>query len=427
MGFINYERKVPQKYNDATFDLSGMNRLLELAGSPHRLPCAHIAGTKGKGSTSTILASILRAHGVRTGLYTSPHLLAWEERISVNGDWISKDQMRVLISRLRPALERLKLESRTASPTFFEALTALAWLHFRSESVGLAVMETGLGGRLDATNVSLPSACGITNIDYDHTGILGDTLEGIAREKAGIIKEGVALVSAPQAPEAEKAIRNRAADLGAPSWFVGKDIELFDVRTWRRGVGFSLRTPWFDLIDLYLPLLGRHQAVNAAIAISLAELLSQAGYFSIREELLRQGLLDSRLLGRAEVVSRRPLVVIDGAHNPAAVRALVRALRDSLSYRHMIVVVGMMKDKDAAALKELNHADRIIATAIDYPRALPAEELAQVARTHTAARVTHVADPKEALETALSWADPTDLVCVTGSFYLAGELRIFFP
>jgi len=427
-GLINHERVLPHKYSDATFNLEGMKKLLEALGSPHQMPCAHIAGTKGKGSTSTILASILRNHGLKTGLYTSPHVLAWEERISVNGVWISKGQMRTLISRIRPVVDKLKKASHTASPTFFEALTAIAWLHFRSQSADFAVMETGLGGRLDATNVAYPVACGITRIDYDHVNLLGDTLEKIAKEKAGIIKEGISVVSSAQAKEAEEAIRARAAKLSAPIWFVGKDIEVTQIEPMGLGVSFSLRTPWFGFNDLFVPLLGEHQALNAALAIALAKLVSDARHFSLHEESVRRGLRQTKLPARAEVVSSHPLIVIDGGHNAAAARALMSALGNSLSYERRIIVLGIMKDKDiAAVLKELSDVEHIVATAVDYPRATPLDELAELARIHTKATVTEVEGPVKAFEAALSLARPTDLVCVTGSLYLAGEIRALFP
>lgn len=428
MGLINHERVLPHKYGDATFSLEGMTRILEQLGSPHRMPCVQIAGTKGKGSTSTILASILRNHGLKTGLYTSPHVLAWEERISVNRAWISEDQMRRLIGEIRPVIDQLKKTSRTASPTFFEALTAIAWLHFQSQSVDLAVMETGLGGRLDATNAAFPVACGITRIDYDHVKLLGNTLEEIAGEKAGIIKKGVPVVSSGQAEAAARVIRERAAALSAPLWFVGEDFTVHHVRTMGCGVSFSFRAPWVSLDDLFLPLLGKHQALNAALAIALAKLACDARGCSINPEAMRRGLRQAKLLARAELVADRPLVVIDGGHNAAAARALMRALRNSLSYERCTIVLGMMKDKDIpAVLKELSGTDHIVATAVDYPRAMPPEELAHLARAYTSANVTSASTPAEALEAALHLARPTDLVCVTGSLYLAGELRPLFP
>jgi len=427
-GLTNHERVVPHKYSDVTFSLEGMKKLLEELGAPHEMPCAHIAGTKGKGSTSTILASILRNHGLKVGLFTKPHVLAWEERISINRTWINQEQMRKLISRIRPVVDRLKKTSRTASPTFFEALVALAWLHFQSELVDFAVMETGLGGRLDATNVASPVVCGISRIDYDHMKLLGDTLAKIAREKAGIIKEGIPVVSSAQEEEARDVIRARARELAAPMWFVGEEIEVERIRTMGTGVGFSVRSPWFEIRDLFLPLLGKHQALNAALAIALSKFVSEASGFPLEEEAVRRGLRQTRLMARVEVVSSRPLVVIDGGHNAAAARALMSALRGSLSYERCVIVLGMMKDKDIpAALKELSGADHIVATAVDYPRAMPPSELAELARTHTEADVTDVAEPMKALESALSLARPTDLVCVTGSLYLAGEVRPLFP
>ncbi len=396
--FTDYER-MAARYSPGTYRLDRMRRLVGALGHPERaFRSLHIAGTKGKGSAAIMAEAILRAAGHRTGLYTSPHLVDMLERIQVGGRNVSRRDFVWAMNRMEPALRRLR-------PTYFETMTAAAFLLFARRRVEWAVIEVGLGGRLDATNVIRPEACAITTIDYDHMDKLGRTLGAIAGEKAGIVKPGVPLVAAPQRPAAMRAIRRRA-EPRVPRFRI-LPPRGFVLRLNVRGEGGgSYRCS--------LPVLGSHQASNAAVAIALVE----AGGARMTPAQVRRAFRALRLPARVEVAGRRPWVVVDSAHNPVAARALVAALRP-LRRRRTLLVFGASADKDWRAMLRVllpGTALAILARA-DHPRAAAPAELARASRGAT---VT-VAGVARAVALARKLAGPSDLVLVTGSAYVAGE------
>jgi dihydrofolate synthase/folylpolyglutamate synthase len=400
-------------------------------GHPHKgLQMAHVAGTKGKGSTATILARILTEHGLRTGLYTSPHLVDLRERFVIDGGLAPKEAVVSLVNRLSPYLERERERDRQDSPTFFEILTALGFAHFREEAVDAAVIEVGLGGRLDSTNVITPLVSVITTVDFDHTDKLGNTLTQIAGEKAGIIKPGVPVVSSPQHAEAMAVIEAKAREMNAPLTVLSEGERLHGVRVQtgaaERGVRFSLAGLRRRYEDFFLPMLGEHQAVNAGAAILAAEILEEKGLVRLDAEAVRRAVASTRVPGRIEVVSETPLTVIDTAHNPVSARALRKALGEYFSYEKLVLLIAMVRDKDIEGFLRVLAplAGAVVTTQIENPRALDAESLRQaVERIGFAGKLEAHPDPPSALKRAQALTGPRDLLCITGSFYLAGKVK----
>ena len=419
-GLTDYERlSKPRDAAASVFGLGRMERLLDSLGHPERcLRAIHIAGTKGKGSTAAMTAAILQQAGARVGLYTSPHVLCVRERIMIDGQWIPEGRIAAHLNHLHPYLEASRTRGDTYMPTFFETFTVMAFLDFVAQRTDFAVLEVGLGGRLDATNVVTPLACGITHVSFDHTEKLGTTLDSIAGEKAGILKPAVPAVVAPQEPEALAAIRRRAAELRAPVTLVGRDVTFAD------GDGdLSVTTPRRTYEALHLPLVGRHQRTNAATAIALAEEAAAAADRPLSVEAVRDGLAAVRWRARIETVAERPTVVVDAAHNVASIRALLATLEQRFSYRRLLLVFGIAADKDVdGVLRELApKAALVVCTRANSPRACPPDDLAD---RLAALGIEAVAceKPVEALALARQQAQPDDLVCVAGSFYLAGDI-----
>jgi dihydrofolate synthase/folylpolyglutamate synthase len=431
---IDLEKTAKYKYDVATFDLDRVRRIVAHMGDPHAgMKMAHIAGTKGKGSTATVLADILSAHGLRTGLFTSPHLVDLRERIVIDGEMAPKPAMLALVNRLAPYVERERLRDKLDSPTFFEILTALGFAYFKDERVDCAVIEVGLGGRLDSTNVITPLVSVITTVDFDHTDKLGNTLAQIAGEKAGIIKPGVPVVVSPQRDEAMGVIAARAREVGAPLIALGVDAGAPSCagikpakEIGRRGVRFSMRGTRGRYVDLFLGLLGEHQAVNAAVAIVAAEIMAEKGLFALKEDALRGALASARVPGRVEVISEKPVTVLDSAHNPVSARALRKTLEEYFTWRRLVLLIGMVKDKDIAGfLREIAPmAGVAVTTQVDNPRAADADSLRQaVKEVGFAGEVEAIPDPVAALRRAQALTGPQDLLCITGSFYLAGKMK----
>ncbi|HXG61290.1 MAG TPA: folylpolyglutamate synthase/dihydrofolate synthase family protein [Planctomycetota bacterium] len=397
--FTDYER-MQARYAPDTYNLDRMRRLVEALGHPERtFPSLHIAGTKGKGSVAHMAEAVLREAGFRTGLYTSPHLVDMRERIRRDGRPMTERDFVWAMNRMERPLRRLR-------PTYFETMTAAAFLLFARWKVDWAVIEVGLGGRLDATNVIRPAACAITPIDYDHMDKLGRTLGAIAREKAGILKPGVPAVSSPQRPAAWRELR-RHGRLFVPR------VRLLSRRPGR--LEFEVEGLRGKVYRCALPAWGVHQAGNAGTALALLE---AAGVPFTRAQA-RRALARLRLPGRVEVVRRRPWIVVDTAHNPVAARALEAALRD-LPRRRTVLVFGASADKDYVAMLRtlLPGTDLAIFTRARSPRAADPRELARHARNIPALRADSV---ERALEAARAIAGPRDAVVVTGSFYVAGE------
>jgi len=427
--FVDYEKVSKFKYDMATFDLSRVEALMEAVGAPHKaFPAVHVAGTKGKGSTAIMVRSILGVAGKRAGLYTQPHLVDMTERISVDGAPVSRQALVGLANEMQPYVRRVRAETPNESPSFFDLITTAAFRHFAKEAVDFGVVEVGMGGRLDSTNVCRPFVCGITRIDYDHVERLGNTLAKIAWEKAGIIKPGVPVVSAEQVPEAMEAIERVAGERKARLVRVGQDIEVGEVASSLGSppaLRFDLKGLRGDYEGLSLPLLGRHQAGNAAVAVGLAELLADQGALTLTPDIVTRGLADARCPARMEVVGDRPLILLDGAHNVISMTGVRAVLDEHLSDRRIILVFGVAHDKDFHGMLQqiLPKAARALLTRSESPRAALPEDLTVAAEAmgFTDAEVFDKAN--DALDRALELAGPDDVILITGSFYLAGLLR----
>jgi len=419
--YIDYETVPKLRYNPANYDLRRMEELLARLGNPHlSARSIHIAGTNGKGSTAAMVAAALTASGYTTGLYTSPHLNTLNERIRVNGELISDDELIALVERLKPEIELVDQKATYGRLTTFELLTALAFAHFASKGVNFQVLEVGLGGRLDATNVVNPEVCIITSISFDHTDVLGDSLAEIAAEKAGIIKPGSIVVTSPQLDEAAQVIEESCLNCGAELVRVGRDI------TWRR-LNFDFNRQLFqvkgraDSYKLSIPLLGQYQLDNAATAVAALEVLAGRG-FSISRDGIINGLKQVSWPGRLQILSRRPLIVADGAHNPDSARKLRDSLEQCFNFNRAILVIGVSLDKDIAGIvPELFPLfDKVIVTRSRHPRAMaPALLKAEFARHGVETQV--VEDVASALSQALALAGDRDLICVAGSLFVVGE------
>ncbi|MBI5073658.1 MAG: bifunctional folylpolyglutamate synthase/dihydrofolate synthase [Nitrospirae bacterium] len=404
------------------FGLDNIRKLMSALHDPQEsFRSVHVAGTNGKGSTSSMIDSVLRTAGVTTGLFTSPHLVSFTERIRVNGKEISEAEVVKLADEVRKAAENIP----DFLPTFFEVTTAMAFLYFRKMQVRWAVIEVGMGGRLDATNILMPEASVITAIDIDHSDFLGSTLREIAGEKAGIIKQGVPVISALQHPDAAEVLELRAEECGSAMAVCGRDFsadvtadELVGIRIDYHGDG--------EYHGLALRLAGRHQARNAALAIKTIEVIMRK--YPDMDCDIRQGLADATWPGRLEFVKDRPPMLIDGAHNPQAAAVLAEYLKKALDlYSRIILIMGIMNDKDRAGIMKplLPLASEIIFAAAGYGRAASPAALAAEARGlgYLAQTALTVAD---ALDMAERLYLQGDLIVVTGSFYTIGEVKEAF-
>lgn len=423
---LGRELGAPRQARLQKFGLLNIAALAAELGKPHlAVPCVHIAGTNGKGSTAAMLESILLSAGLRPGLYTSPHLERINERIRVAGEDISDEDFATAWSRVRCATESLMASGKIEShPTFFECVTAMAFLAFAEHKVDLAIYEVGMGGRFDATNIVLPQIGVITSIDFDHENFLGHSIAEIAGEKAGIIKPGMRIVSSADRPEAREVIARRCSETGA---------ELFEVdESWRvdqvagsngcyRAVAFSMRAQCPVVIQPSLR--GRFQIRNALAAATAAQLLAERG-LRVTWESITSGLSNVRWPGRLERLGEHPDLFLDGAHNPAGARELLAFWAENFKQKRILLVYGAMRDKavDEIAGWLFPNADTVILTEPRQPRAVSATVLAQLTG-HFAKRCLLEPDPFAALEAALRMASPEDAIFVTGSLYLVGELR----
>jgi dihydrofolate synthase / folylpolyglutamate synthase len=421
------------------FDLAHMRVLLAALDHPERrFPSVLIAGTNGKGSTAATLASILRASGLKTGLYTSPHLVRINERIRVNGEEIGDDDFAFLQGEVDRVAERLVEQAELPwHPSFFEMMTAIAFEHFARRKVELAVLEVGMGGRLDATNVVEPLVSVITDISLDHQKFLGDTVGEIAWEKVGILRPGGVAVVLPQQPEANDVIGNTILELGArgvnavpyvPPVSPGSAQYLLPSSKQGKS-GFVYRYPLQVLgteILVETSLVGRHQLRNVALAIAVAVELSQQGFVGITAQSIERGVRETRWPGRFEVIAARegwPEIVIDVAHNPAGAWALRSALSERYEDRPLIFVFGAMRDKAISEMAEILFplAERVIATRPENPRSATPEEIRQAAG-RTGVEIEVIDDVQLALQRARVLAGSRAVVVITGSIYLVGEV-----
>jgi len=420
---IDYER-VPRPRDAANYDLRRMEELLGRLDNPHlKARTVHIAGSKGKGSVAAMITSALTASGYTTGLFTSPHLHTFNERIRVDGELISAAELVSLVARLKPEVEAVNRNATYGRLTTFELITTLGFAYFELKGVDFQVIEVGLGGRLDATNVVQPEVCIITSISFDHTEVLGNTLAEIATEKAGIIKPNSIVVASPHIDEVAQIIEQTCLACPAELVRVGSDV------TWQ-SLGFdssrqSLRVQGrLANYELSIPLLGQHQLENTATAVAALEVLAEKG-FHISGDSITKGLAQVSWPGRLQVLSRRPLIVVDGAHNPDSARKLKQSLEQYFDFDRAILIIGTSSDKDLAGIvSELVPLfDKVIATHSIHPRAMPtASVVAELSRHGVAAAATE--DISIALPLALTLAGEKDLICVTGSlFVVAGAIE----
>jgi len=416
---VDYSRTRQIPYNASTYNLERMRHLCERLDNPqNRFPSVHIAGSKGKGSTAAMTNAILQAAGYRLGLYTSPHLHSFRERMRIDGQLISQERLVELWERLRPHAKALE---RT---TTFEIITALAFMHFTEPVVDWAVLEVGLGGRLDATNVVHPRACAITSLSYEHTDLLGHTLSLIAFEKAGIIKSGVPVVVGPQSPEAMSVIEDVAQQAGARLWRVDEDWRYRIRQSTERGITLDIDGPDTHWQDLRVPLVGDHQAANATVAVALIQTLRNDGV-AISEDTIRQGLAETYWPGRLERLNDEPLIVLDSAHNHHSADRLQKAL-SLFPHRRLILLFGASADKDIEGMLEVlaQDAAAIIVTRSFHPRAADVATLARLARTIAPSTPVHITDDAlPAIQLAESLAEPDDMILVTGSIFVVAATR----
>ncbi len=419
--------------------LENITALLKHLGNPHAgLPAVHVAGSNGKGSTSAFLASVLHQAGYRVGLYISPHLVDFSERIQVNGIPIPTEKVVIFTEHIRERVEKMTKDGELWPPsdpqllpegfdpdratiTFFEFTTAMAFLYFREKRVEVAVLEAGMGGRLDATNVINPLLCLITPICVEHQQYLGKTLIQIGKEKAGIIKPRRPLLTSARQPRVLSLFRQRCQELYSPFYAWGKDFSAKEVGPQvMHFKGLSHQWP-----RLFLGLAGSHQVINAALALAAAEVLMDSG-FAIEEEHLRHGLAEVKWPGRLELIGEHPRILLDGAHNPAATRVLKNALQKGFPRRRLILVMGILADKEIPKMMAdlVPLADLLILTRPRMERAAPLELLrarASCFQKPTAER----AEVGQALGHALSEATDGDLILVSGSLFTVGEARAY--
>ena len=425
----DYEKEKRLRYNITTFNLARMEKLLSLIGNPHKkIPTVHIAGTKGKGSTATMLARMLEANNYTVGLYTSPHVVHLHERIVVNSKMIRESEMLGLLNRIYTAVEKI---SKTEQVSFFEIMTALAFMHFADLNVNIAVIETGLGGRLDSTNVIRPEVVGITSLSIDHQYQLGESIGSIAKEKAGIFKRGVPVITVQQEPEALRVLKSCATAIKAPLSVTGSDIDFSQRFETSREHGphtrICLTTPTSKFEHLRVPLHGKHQAINCGLALAMLDKLKSSGY-EIDDEKATEGLNNVTLKGRMEMICDNPRIMIDGAHNAASIKALIHAIGQNIPYDSMVMIFGCNSDKDVKGmLNELRYgADKAIFTRSASAKAMSPEDLAEIYSEICGKMCQTATTLGEALQLANSAVDREDLICITGSFYLVGQAKMRF-
>ena len=447
---INYEKTTDSPYDQQHYKLQRMQELLRRLGNPHlRSPVIHIAGTKGKGSVAWLLAETLRLSGFRVGLYTSPHLVRLEERFTVDAQPCLPEEVVSMVDQLRPIADQLSNEDH-GTPTFFELTTAMAWLLFAKRQTNVNVIEVGLGGRLDSTNVCQPLLSIITSISLDHQAQLGPTISSIAREKAGIIKPKVPVICGATHPDAVEVVRSIAAQQESQLWQLGRDFrsswrlvertdKIFDENTLEGSLTqqAAVSVSWATDIDSPLSIaeyrmrmLGEHQSSNAALAIAAVRALREQGW-NISEQALCDSLARTQVTARMQIRRANPWLVLDSAHNMASMEALIRALDQHFPKTRRIAVFSASRDKDVVGMLGVlqRSFDQVIATQYrSNQRAVTVEQLEETAASKRSSSTDRICawmampKPIDALELALQKPGPDDLVVITGSFFLAAEL-----
>ena len=426
---LGRELASPQQASVAKFDLANITTLCERLGQPQQaFESVHVAGTNGKGSTAAMLDSILRAAGLRTGLYTSPHLERINERIRLDGREISDDDFAATFTRLHKIIEELLAAGKLAAhPTFFECVTALAFEFFARAGAQFAVCEVGMGGRLDATNILAPEVAVITQIDFDHENYLGHSIEEIAAEKAGIIKPGARVVSAAEHLIARVVVRRRIAEQDAFLVEIENEFRIENVTAHDGCFAFTaINNDSGASVPLAVPLPGRFQVRNALTALAAARLLAERGA-PIDDQAISRGIASTVWPGRLERIATRPEIYLDGAHNPSGAREIAVFWETHLPGRKIFLVYGALRDKavDEIAGLLFPHASAVILTSPAQSRAISAPVLAEMT-AHHARQAEVIADPYQALERALELAAPDDVIFVTGSLYLVGDIRRYW-
>ncbi len=417
----DYEKTTGYSYSAAYYNLKRMAYLLLLLGNPQfKVPSLHIAGTKGKGSTANYIAAIMQASGLKTGLYTSPHILTFRERIRLNGKMISWKELAALIKKIEPAVKRLNKETKYGLPTFFEVYTALGFLYFAEKKAGVMVLEAGMGGRLDATNVVRPLVSVFTNISLDHVKELGNTPAKIAKEKAGIIKPGIPVISAPQQKNVLRVLRSAAKKAGSKFLQEGRAFRYTLISLTAKGSSFSFKSPGLALKELKIKMPGKHQVLNASTALAASELAAvKLGLTPAQlKRVIPKALLEFTLPGRIQVIARKPYLLLDAAHNAASAKALLLALKH-FRYDRLLLVIGMSDNKDARGFMRVFEREAALAAFVrsSNPRSAGPQGLAEASAV-LAKKSRAFENVTEGLKYALMRAGKKDLVCVTDSFYV---------
>jgi dihydrofolate synthase/folylpolyglutamate synthase len=418
-----------QRLAEFTQRLERTRRLMSYLGNPHfSFKSIHVGGTSGKGSVAIMCESILRAARFHVGTHTSPYLQTPLEKVRVEGRLMAAEQAIALSDRIMQAVYQVRdRHPKLGAPQYAEAWVAMALRHFADRQVEVGVIEVGMGGRYDATNILLPEVSVINTVHYDHIRVLGETLGEIAYHKAGIIKTGVPAVIGNLPPEALVVIEEEGARQGARLVRLNHEFHCLPSRLSRGGGTFSYRGINLEMGEIEIGMIGEHQLENAATALAALEVFADTQGFQLEEDAVRRGLAGARFAGRIEVMQQQPKVVLDGAHNEEKIEALVKALPTVFTYDRLILVLGMLETKNAEPIVRMlaSIADQVITTEPDVKGkpAIPEDELARIARRVGAKHVRAGGAPLEALRKALTDARPGDLVVVTGSLYLIGEVR----
>lgn len=408
----------------SNYGLERTFRLLELLGSPQeKIKLIHIAGTNGKGSTTAMVTKILRGFGYKVGMYTSPYLEEFEERIQINGEKIKKDTLVNLLGHVKNAIDKV-IEEGYEHPTEFEIITALMFLHFYNEKVDYGVIEVGLGGRLDSTNVIIPKVSVITSISLDHMNILGDSLKDIAKEKAGIIKDGIPVILYPQEKEVEEVILKIAEEKNSKVYLVKKENgKLIDINYEELYQNLQIKS-YKNTYSINLPLLGEHQILNLGVALNTIEILCELENISIDINIMEKSLQDVKWIGRLEVLGKKPTILIDGAHNIDAIRALRKNVEKYFKYNKIYLLLGILADKQVQEMIEeiTPIAEKVYALTPHSERAELSEDLKnEIEKCNS--NVVALENYEEALLLAIKEADEEDLVLISGSLYMIGDMR----
>lgn len=431
---INYKQAIEYIYDlnkyGVKLGLKNITYLLSLFDNPHlKTNVIHIAGTNGKGSTAAFISSILKSANYKVGLYTSPHLVSFQERIRINEKYILQEEICHLLERMIPAVKKVESTEGYQHPTFFEVITAMAFIYFYENKVDFAVMEVGLGGRLDATNVSQPVVSVISHIDYDHMDRLGNTLSEIAREKGAIIKNNTPIISAQQYEEPDKVIETISRKKNAQLYKVGRDIKAIINNTDWKGNTFNYSGIKKDINNINIPLIGDYQVENASLAIGVAEVLAMKGC-PIDNYHIINGLEETRWPGRFDIVNENPIIILDGGHNPNGVKQFILNLKKLLkSNKRIIAILGIFSDKNYRGIIEnvVPYVDYVILTMANNPRATPlpilAREVWQYIDPDKTAQMTTV---DSAIKYSLKISRENDIICLTGSLYTVGEAEAYF-